>query len=246
MQPRKQRVLILNDGRDCGAPYAPLFKHLGEITHDVATFKLQPLTFRLLVFTGGSDVSPDLYGDTSPNNWCHSNPKRDAEEHDVFKFARQRGVRMVGICRGMQFLNVMTGGKIMHDINGHGSGSHETMTKDRDEPFMTNSFHHQMCIPHKDTQILAWSHKKLSKSYIGDKDRPIDYKGPEVEAIYNSIDKIIGVQWHPEATPDSGKWIAATNWFRHLVKDYIDVDVLKFKRLYLGMEGARVSVREAH
>ena len=135
---------------------------------------------------------------------------------------------------------------MIHDLTGHSGGSHKVMSRDRDEPFITNSFHHQMCIPHKDTHILAWSHQKLSKQYIGDKDEVIEYKGPEVEAIYHPWDKVIGVQWHPEATPDSGDWVAGTSWFRHLVKDHMDSEGLKFKRLYLGMEGAQVTVSEAH
>jgi len=242
----RKRILILNDGQDCGAPYAPLFQHLGEIHHDPSAFKLQPLTFKLIVFTGGADVSPELYGDTSPKNVCHANRDRDNTEETIFKYARQRGIKMVGICRGMQFLNVMTGGKMMHDISGHSGGSHQVMTKDRAEPFITNSFHHQMCIPNKDSHILAWSHQRLSREYIGDKDEVMDYKGPEVEAFYNSWDKCLGVQWHPEATADSGEWVAATTWFRHLTKDLIEADPTKFKRLYLGHTGGQVTVREAY
>lgn len=243
---QKTRILILNDGEDCGAPYAPLFKDLGEINHDPANLKLDPLKYKLVVFTGGADVSPELYGDTSPKGVCHVNKKRDEQERNIYHFARQRGIRMVGICRGMQFLNVMTGGKMIHDLAGHSGGSHMTMTRDRDEPFLTNSFHHQMCILHKDSHLLAWSHVKLSKAYIGDKDEPVDYKGPEVEAFYHPWDHAMGVQWHPEATADSGDWLKATSWFKHLVKDMLDQTPRKFRQLYCGSSYDKLTITEVN
>lgn len=230
----KTRILVVNDEQDCGAPYAPLFSEFGKVTNDPNALMLQPFTFKLIVFTGGADVSPELYGDTSPNNVCHSNAERDNEEVKLYKFAQNRGIPMVGICRGMQFLNVMTGGKMMHNLSGHSIGSHKVMVRDRDEPFVTNSFHHQMCIPHKSTHILSWSNTKLSKNYIGNEDKVMNYMGPEVEAIYMPWLKSVGVQWHPEATPASGDWSAGLSWFRHLVSDLLDKIPMTFKKLYLG------------
>lgn len=234
LEANKTRILIMNDGQDCGAPYAPLFQEFGKISEDPNTLKLQPFTFKMVVFTGGADISPELYGDTSPKNVCHTNPDRDTEEVNIYRFAQQRGIKMAGICRGMQFLNVMTGGKMMHDISGHGSGSHKVMSRDRDDPFLTNSFHHQMCIPHKSTHLLAWSNTKLSREYIGDEDRVMNYVGPEVEAIYMPWLKGVGVQWHPEATPKTGGWTTGTSWFRHLINDLLEQKPLQFRRLYLG------------
>lgn len=240
---RRTRILIVNDTNDCGMPYEPTFSSFGEVVHDKAMFKLQPLTFKLIVFTGGADVSPSLYGDTSPQNICHSNTERDKEEVEIFKFGEQRGIKMVGICRGMQFLNVMTGGKMIHDVTGHSGGNHQVMTKERDVPFITNSYHHQMCIPNISTYTLAWSNQRLSRAYIGDKDESIVYTGPEVEAIYMPYLKAIGVQWHPECMPN-GEAATGRSWFMHLVKDLLARNAPEMKKLYLGMEGAKLSVTE--
>lgn len=230
----KTRVLIVNDGRDCGASYSPLFREFGDVCNDPNTLRLQPFIFKLIVFTGGADVSPELYGDTSPKNVCHNNSKRDQQEIGIFRFAESRGIPMVGICRGMQFLNVMTGGKMIHDIAGHGGGDHKIMTRDRDEAFVVNSFHHQMCIPHKSTTILSWSNSKLSKEYIGDEDTVMNYRGPEVEAIYMQRLRAIGVQWHPETMIGNEDYATALSWFRHLVHDLLEKIPLTFKKLYLG------------
>jgi gamma-glutamyl-gamma-aminobutyrate hydrolase PuuD len=239
----KNKILIVNDGQDCGHPYAPLFGPLGEVSHDIPSFKLNAFRYKLIVFTGGSDVSPNYYGDSSPKKICHVNSTRDAEEYQLFKFARQRGIKMTGICRGMQFLNVMTGGKLVHDLSGHGR-SHLTAVKDCDKPFLTNSFHHQMCIPHSDTDILAWSHEKLSNAYIGDKDELIDYKGLEVESIYNRVDRVLGVQWHPEATMNSGDSAKGRQWYTQMIKDWLAVTPNSFANLYLGLKGSQLKVVE--
>jgi len=240
----KRRILIVNDGRDCGASYSPFFARFGEVTNDVNALKLNPFNFKLVVFTGGSDVSPTLYGDTSPNNICCSSLERDIEEVSIYKFAQTRGIKMAGICRGMQFLNVMTGGKMMHDISGHNSGNHEVMVRDRDVPFLTNSFHHQMCIPHVDTHILGWSNIRLSKRYVGAEDEVVKYKGPEVEAIYMPWLKAVGLQWHPEAAPNTGLWTASASWSRFVINDLLEKTTIEFRKLYLG-ESYSLSIEEA-
>ena len=244
MQARR-RVLIVNDTQDCGAPYGPLFESIGEVTEDVDSFKLNSEQFSLIVFTGGSDVSPDLYGDTSPDGVCRSDPERDKMEAALFNFARHRvNIKMVGICRGMQFLNVMSGGKLIHDLKGHGGLNHNVLARDAEEPFIVNSWHHQMCVPHKETHILAWSKTNLSDRYIGNKDEPIDYKGPEVEAIYIPQYQAIGVQWHPETIkPDSGD--KSRSWFKFLIKDIISKNVHEFKRLYLGLAYTKLFIKGA-
>lgn len=241
----KRRILIVNDHADCGVSYGPLFREFGEVIHSPQTFKFQPYTFKAIVFTGGADISPDLYGDTSPKNMCHSNKTRDSEEKTLFSFARQRGVQMLGICRGMQFINVMTGGKMIHDLQGHTSGTHPTQVRNESEPFITNSFHHQMCIPHVDTHIMGWSHVRKSKIYIGDEDEPIEYNGPEVEAIYNAESKAVGVQWHPEASLNVKMFKEANDWFIGMLKDFFESIPLVFKRKYLGNSYEKIIIKEA-
>jgi len=239
-----KKILIVNDREDCGSPYSPLFERFGNVlTQDIHTFKLNPYQFSLVVFTGGADVSPELYGDTSPTGYCHCDRDRDTAEVNIFNFAKQRGINMVGICRGMQFINVMTGGKMVHDLAGHNS-PHTVMTRDKGAPFKTNSFHHQMCIPHKDTHILAWSHEKQSRDYVGDEDVVIDYKGPEVEAIYSPAAKAVGVQWHPEVISFSSDMAEGKRWFNHVVTDLLKLSVPLFRKFYLGMDSSKLKITE--
>lgn len=72
----------------------------------------------LVCFTGGVDVSPELY--CQPHQGAYGcNPHRDLVEVGQFLKYMYKGVPMVGICRGAQFLNVMFGGSLIQHIPGH-------------------------------------------------------------------------------------------------------------------------------
>jgi gamma-glutamyl-gamma-aminobutyrate hydrolase PuuD len=207
---------------------------MGEVTHDIGSFMLNPIKFKLVQFTGGADITPELYGDTSPKDLCRFDSERDEMEAKIFKAARQRGIKMVGICRGMQFLNVMAGGKMMHHINGHGACNHKiTTAKEATDTFYANSYHHQMVIPPKEAYIIAWANEKLSHEYIGDEDEEMDWYGPEIEGIYIPWDKILGVQWHPEALSTEDP---CCDFYVTMVRDYLELSVVSFRKKYLGDE----------
>lgn len=222
------KILVVHDYADCGGSYSELLSEFGEVTRDVAALKLRPFEFKLVFFTGGEDVTPELYGDTSPKNLCCSNPKRDKDEVEIFKFCSNRGMKMAGICRGMQFLNVMCGGKMVHHMEGH-AGYHDIRTTS-DTPswrsMRVNSTHHQMAIPATTTRVLAWAEPRLSKVYIGDKDEKMGWPGLETEAIYDSTNKVMGVQWHPETL---GKDHKARRYFSDLLMDFLKSTPYVFK-----------------
>lgn len=224
-----KRILILNDRKDVGHAYAPFADDLGETDHSSISFTMNPNRYSLVVFTGGSDVSPSLYKDTSPKGACSCDIERDREEEKIFKLAHANNIAMFGICRGLQFLNVMLGGKLLHDLLNHGYGEHLVATSDS-ENFPTNSYHHQSCIPPIKSEILAWSMEKLSDRYIGDKDEIFNYQGPEVESLYFPRSRAAGVQWHPEAL---GVNVRGRTWAKHLARDLINCSPNGMQRLYL-------------
>lgn len=222
------RILVVHDFADVGGSYSPLLQEFGDTTSDIAAFKMKPFDFKLVFFTGGEDVSPELYGDTSPKRFCYNNPQRDKIEKEIFKFALDKGIKMAGICRGMQFLNVMSGGKMIHHLDGHGV-HHDVQTTSDNPKFKemnVNSMHHQMAIPASTTTVLAWARKRLSNKYIGDKDEEVFWPGNEVEAIYNSTHRIFGVQWHPEVMPVGH---VARDYFMCTLQDFLKITNYTFK-----------------
>ena len=104
----------------------------------------------LVVFTGGADVDPSLYGEE--NFASHSTLARDQREKTIYNQALELGKCMAGICRGGQFLNVMNGGKMIQHVDGHATGrDHKLTDRVTGEEHSVTSTHHQMMIPNDET-----------------------------------------------------------------------------------------------
>jgi len=71
-----------------------------------------------LVFTGGADLDPGLYGEV-PAGAADCDPERDRLEGEAWQAAARRSVPVLGICRGMQAINVFSGGKLRQHVDAH-------------------------------------------------------------------------------------------------------------------------------
>ncbi len=69
-----------------------------------------------LVLTGGEDVDPAHYGHARHPAIGEVDPQRDAFELGMFLEARQRGLPVLAICRGIQLVNVALGGTLWQDL----------------------------------------------------------------------------------------------------------------------------------
>ena len=107
----------------------------------------------LVVFCGGTDVSPELYGAERDPHTQPSDFARDAKEKAAFEHFKD--VPKVGICRGAQLLNVLSGGQMIQHI-GYNSGDvtifggigHDTATVRVD--------HHQGISPSDEAHGIWW------------------------------------------------------------------------------------------
>ncbi len=73
-----------------------------------------------LLLCGGYDLNPLLYGDVDESDVTEEIfPQRDEMEMDLLGYAIQSGMPILGICRGMQLINVAFGGKLIQDIPDH-------------------------------------------------------------------------------------------------------------------------------
>ncbi len=188
-----KKVLIVNDQQDMGHPYYPAFNFIGPEIQNPEVLDTDPASIALVVFTGGADVQPSLYGENTYHR-CHCRPERDAQEIEVFKKALAHGVPMFGICRGAQFLCVMAGGKLVQHSSGHHQWHNIVLSDGRQ--FKVSSSHHQMMIP-KEESILGWAEPRLSSFYIGGNGQNLNYNREVEVAEFPSI-KAYGVQYHPE------------------------------------------------
>jgi GMP synthase-like glutamine amidotransferase len=212
--------------------YGEAIMGLGRLTDRVTDFFEKPEDFKLVLFTGGADVMPELYGDSSPRGMCQVNPGRDAYEIPIFQHALKHGIKITGICRGAQFINVMSGGRLMHNIDRHAGCGHPVETS-QGEVFLTNSLHHQMIIPPDDGLIVAWSQKRLSLGYVGRHDKMEKYKGPETEAFIISRTACCGVQWHPEMMDPK---TPGYQYYFNMVKNFLELDIDAFVKMYCSQK----------
>ena len=224
--------------------YGAAIEGLGRLTSNHRRLFKSPEKFILVLFTGGADVDPSLYNDTSPAELCSTNIERDKFETIIFKHALENNIPMIGICRGFQFLNVMAGGRLMHHIDGHGGSIHGFDSPRLKKEIRVNSFHHQMVIPNAEAHTIGWSVETLSDIYYGKKDEKEEWGKQEVESCIFPEIRACGVQYHPEWMPkDSGGAL----FFYNLADRLIHWPMNKVIQIYTkGSEDAKAESNIVH
>jgi gamma-glutamyl-gamma-aminobutyrate hydrolase PuuD len=158
----------------------------------------------VVMFTGGEDVDPSLYGE-KVGQFTAYNRERDDYEIEVFEKAKKLGKKLVGICRGNQFLCVMAGGKLVQHVNNHGiAHKHEIINILNGKKIDVTSTHHQMAypfnLPKKDYLIVGYTENRRGTTFLnGDNEEiklPKDFVEPEI-VLFKTINAL-GIQGHPE------------------------------------------------
>lgn len=184
----------------------------------------------IVVFTGGEDVSPELYNEPNISSYC--NLARDLQEKEEFRKIKKNQL-VIGICRGSQFLCVMNGGKLVQDCSNHAiGGTHQILLKDYISPgnhlvAQITSTHHQMQypynIPSKGYKVLAIAEGR-SHFYIGSgiDSAVITSKGEPEIVLYRRPNKPIclAIQGHPEYMDRNSPTISILN---DLVTKYLKI-----------------------
>lgn len=173
-----------------------------------------PLEADLVVFTGGADVDPALYGEKAHPQTRFS-ASRDEADLKLYKVCLDNGIPMFGVCRGAQFLHVMNGGKLFQHVNNH-NGDHSIY----DVVGMrvinkVSSVHHQMVRANKGMTVLAES-SAASIRWLNDTDK-IEGTIRDIEAYFYRDTCCIGVQGHPEYKNYS-KYM---QWCLDLIQKYV-------------------------
>lgn len=149
----------------------------------------------LVVFTGGPDVNPELYGE-KPHRTVKVDHERDTSDITLYNTCIEHGIPMFGVCRGAQFLHVMNGGKLYQDVDGH-YGDHSIF--DVDDKLViqkVSSVHHQMVIYQNGMKVIADSSKAQNR--WKNPDESVTGTMCDVEAFFYRDICALGVQGHPE------------------------------------------------
>jgi hypothetical protein len=148
----------------------------------------------VLVFSGGDDVTPELYG-CKPHIRTRNNTRRDAFE--MWEFHKALNKKKIGICRGGQFLNVMSGGGMYQHIEGH-TESHTCKDHYSGKQYLVTSTHHQMMKPGGGAKIIGTTQgqAKRVEDEMGNK---IDFgQNYDIEVLSYHNTYSICFQPHPE------------------------------------------------
>lgn len=149
-----------------------------------------------LLMPGGVDIEPARYGQETDEKCGKIDIARDAAEWWMLETFLPTKKPVLGICRGIQILNVFMGGTLHQHIDGHSDfksravGCHKVSIVPgsvlaeivKAEQLTVNSLHHQaVAIPGKELQVCAISGDGI------------------VEAVVHTTHPfLLGVQWHPE------------------------------------------------
>jgi gamma-glutamyl-gamma-aminobutyrate hydrolase PuuD len=161
-----------------------------EIVSPYTRFETKGGSNSFLVLTGGNDVSPKLYGEENSGLSLIS-AERDAFEFSLIKHAISQRIPILGICRGMQLLNVYFGGKLtlnLKDSHNHSIQNHlvdiSVNATHHYPDYEVNSFHEHGVEPHNlGTELKAFATCDSNRL---------------VEGLYHSRLPIAGILWHPE------------------------------------------------
>lgn len=176
----------------------------------------------LVLFTGGADISPALYGENA-HRTTYPNPSRDKVEVEAFNEARKRNIPMAGICRGAQLLCALSGGKLYQDVNHHSSGDHTMVDVKSGRHVTTTSIHHQMCILPEDAELIAYATEATRKeTYDKRLTTNDDDFGLDVEVYYIERTQCLGFQGHPEYNTSKTE---CSDYFFECIGRYIKLGV---------------------
>lgn len=182
--------------------------------------------FNMIVFTGGADVHPFLYGQKL-NPTTNANVNRDLIDLKAFYALNQYEFPKVGICRGAQFLCIKSGGTLWQNVNGHNTGSHEVISDAYGIKSRMTSTHHQMLIPSPEDWVIAYAKEATFKEGESPDHRYIPKTGDQdedVEVAFSYNTNSLMFQPHPETDKTTEEF------FFQLIRDMYHDEIWMKKR----------------
>jgi putative glutamine amidotransferase len=170
---------------------------------------------KALVLTGGEDIHPARYGRAADTVRCgRIDPERDRIEHALLDHVMAEGTPCLGVCRGLQVMNVHGGGTLRPHLpddgfEGHRGGSVGS-TKDTLHPVVIRSdWRHggQLFEVGEMTSVVSHHHQgidRLAEGYAAWAEAPDGLIEGIRWADTAAVPFLVGVQWHPERS-DSGQ-----------------------------------------
>lgn len=185
---------------------------------------LKELVERLdgIVFMGGADIVPEFYGERLEAECGNLNPEQDEQELELARYLiHETDKAVLGVCRGIQVINVALGGTLYQDLARQGKFEHHRCSQSPGkypvhdvniekgsrlfkiigkDKVRVNSYHHQAV---KDLGEGLTAAGVTNDNLV----EAVEYPGKKF---------VLGVQWHPEMMCDSPE---QKEIFRALIKE---------------------------
>lgn len=163
-----------------------------------------------LLLSGGADLDPARYGEESAGA-RGIEPGRDALEDQAYRAAMAARVPILGVCRGLQAINVFAGGSLVQHLDGHESAPYPSPTVTQHRLELAGGSRLAMILGEsKDLEVNSYHHQAITPDRLAPGMRisaTADHAeaGDLVEAIESADPDrwLIGVQCHPERTESS-------------------------------------------
>lgn len=175
-----------------------------------------------LILTGGGDIHPKFYDQSVEIGFGKLEKYRDEFEMKVLKAAIEKGIPIMGICRGFQLINVYFGGTLIQDLNTRLSTivEHVGIMLPRYDilhrvDFTDGSFLNEI-FQVESIDVNSFHHQALDKLGEGIEIVAISEDGIPEGLIHKDYSKIFAVQWHPEMMSEVHK--EQYKLFEHLIQ----------------------------
>lgn len=156
-----------------------------------------------LIIIGGHDVSPLVYGQEPRKKIQTIKPDRDENDSKLFYGAVEKGIPVLGVCRGLQLINALMGGTLHQDLSEAKDITIQHSQKAKPEyvthsvKVATNSYMSNII---EDQTLVNSVHHQIVNDLAPNLEATVWSKDNVIEAFESkeAIPLIIGVQWHPE------------------------------------------------
>jgi gamma-glutamyl-gamma-aminobutyrate hydrolase PuuD len=156
-----------------------------------------------VVLSGGADVDPAIHSPEEDPGLSKFEPGRDSHEFEILNKAIEKDVPVLGICRGIQVINVHAGGTLFQDIPDHANIKKPYDDRHHKVRFKAGSILSD--IYGSEIEVNSLHHQAINKIAEGIEAVGWSSGGEATEEIIEAIEvdgrRILAVQWHPELLP---------------------------------------------
>ena len=133
----------------------------------------------------------DLYDNNSKEIQKNISEKRDLTEKFIFKWVQKNNVNCLGVCRGLQLINLIYGGRLNYNLNEKHVGKNHLVNIC--DPISQNYFNESSFI------VNSYHNQGIHKNNLAERLTPFAISDDEIiEGFYDKSKNFLAIQWHPE------------------------------------------------